>query len=62
MVGSDKIKKQMLVGFPGEIDLQFSPASNRYYEPGQEPPLSIMTVEDVTAEPFETEQINNIPF
>jgi len=62
MVGSDKIKKQMLVGFPGEIDLQFNPASNRYFEPGQEPPLNIVEIENVDSEPFDTKQINEIPF
>jgi len=39
-VGSEKIKKQMLVGFPGEIDLVFNPATNRYSEPGKKPPLA----------------------
>ncbi|HET6556035.1 MAG TPA: toprim domain-containing protein [Prolixibacteraceae bacterium] len=45
-VGSDKIKKQMLVGFPGEIDLEFNPASNRYFEPRQVSPLSNVEIVD----------------
>jgi len=62
IVGSDKIKKQMLVGFPGEINLEFNPGTNRYFEPGQSPPLNVVSVEDVESEPFDTTQINHIPF
>lgn len=62
IVGSDKIKKQMLVGFPGEINLEFNPATNRYFEPGQSPPLNVVSVEQVEPEPFDTSEVNNIPF
>lgn len=62
IVGSDKIKKQMLVGFPGEIELEFNPVTNRYNEPGQPPPLSIVEVGEIEDNPFETDQINDIPF
>jgi twinkle protein len=62
IVGSDKIKKQMLVGFPGEIELEFNPVTNRYNEPGQLPPLSAVEVASIEETPFETEQINDIPF
>lgn len=62
IVGSEKIKKQMLVGFPGEIELAFSPATNRYNEINQLPPLKNVSVEDVEPNPFETDQINDNPF
>lgn len=62
IVGSDKIKKQMLVGFPGEINLEFNPVTNRYNEPGQSPPLSIVEVGEIEDNPFETDEINHIPF
>lgn len=62
IIGSEKIKKQMLVGFPGEVELAFNPVTNRYNEPGQLPPLNIVAVEKVESEPFDTEQINDIPF
>lgn len=46
-VGSEKIKKQMLVGFPGEIALEFNPATNRYFELGYDPPLSNVEVANI---------------
>lgn len=61
-VGSEKIKKQMLVGFPGEIALEFNPTTNRYNEPGQQSPLSNVEVADIEETQFDTEQINHIPF
>jgi len=61
-VGSEKIKKQLLTGFPGEIALEFNPTTNRYNEPGQQSPLSNVEVADVESTPFDTEQINHIPF
>ena len=62
IVGSEKIKKQMLVGFPGEIALEFNPTTNRYNEPGQLSPLSSVEVADIEEIQFDTEQINHIPF
>ena len=62
IVGSDKIKKQMLVGIPGEIELEFNPVTNRYNEPGQASPLSIVEVGEIEDNPFETDQINDVPF
>ncbi|OFX60702.1 MAG: hypothetical protein A2066_08075 [Bacteroidetes bacterium GWB2_41_8] len=62
VVGSDKIKKQMLVGFPGEINLEFNAVTNRYNEPGQPSPLSIVEVGEMEDNPFETDQINDVPF
>jgi hypothetical protein len=62
IVGSEKIKKQMLVGFPGDIDLEFNRASNRYNEPGQPPPLGQVSCDTIEPNEFETGQINYIPF
>ncbi len=61
VVGSEKIKKQMLVGFPGEINLEFSPISNRYNEFSKPSPLDVVAVDQIESEPFETDEIN-IPF
>lgn len=62
IVGSDKIKKQMQVGFPGEIELEFNPVTNRYNEPGQPPPLSSVSCEAIEQSEFETDEIDHIPF
>jgi len=58
IVGSEKIKKQMLVGFPGEIQLAFNPAMNRYNEINELSPLSDISVDGVQLEPFETNHLN----
>lgn len=62
IVGSEKIKKQMLVGFPGDIELEFNPITNRYNEPGQFPPLSAVSCDTIEQNDFETDQIDHIPF
>ncbi|MEI7526390.1 MAG: hypothetical protein WCJ95_18730 [Mariniphaga sp.] len=62
IVGSEKIKKQMLVGVPGDIELEFNPVTNRYNEPGQLPPLSSVSCDTIEQNDFETDQINDIPF
>lgn len=50
--------KKKLVRSPGEIALEFNPATNRYNNPGHWPPLNEVVVDPIEVNPFDTQQIN----
>ena len=59
IVGSEKIKKQMLVGFPGEAELVFNPMTNRYNERSRVSPLDKISICELETIAHEPEQVNS---
>ncbi|PTX14423.1 hypothetical protein C8N40_11188 [Pontibacter mucosus] len=68
LFASHKIKKQPLVGIPGEIHMLFNPRENRYYingrcplvTPGEQPPTLYQELSQFPASTFETESTKPI--